>query len=344
MKKRWPSIVLGLVVSIAALAYLFRRDMSGVGDELQHARYWVAVPCLMLSAGGLWLRSLRWRVLLDYRLAPDHSFHILNISYFINAVLPFRVGELVRAILAARVDPPVRVLTSLSSILVERVLDTLAVFALLGLTLAVLPVGVEIGLVGALLGLGAVIGGIVLVFFANHPGQAHRLLGLTGRVVPLLRRATVHEWLDHLLDGIAPLASVRSTLLLVWWTAISWAASVVAGYVALYTIFDDPTWGASMAMIALASFVIAVPAVPGNLGPFETAVAFSLAAAGLVNNASDAPSVAFAVLLHLFNLIVYIGLGLVGVWAESVSLGEVTRAAQALRAKIGPVPEPEVDG
>lgn len=238
----------------------------------------------------------------------------------------------------------VRVLTSLSSILVERVLDTLAVFALLGLTLAVLPVGVEIGLVGALLGLGAVIGGIVLVFFANHPGQAHRLLGLTGRVVPLLRRATVHEWLDHLLDGIAPLASVRSTLLLVWWTAISWAASVVAGYVALYTIFDDPTWGASMAMIALASFVIAVPAVPGNLGPFETAVAFSLAAAGLVNNASDAPSVAFAVLLHLFNLIVYIGLGLVGVWAESVSLGEVTRAAQALRAKIGPVPEPEVDG
>jgi uncharacterized protein (TIRG00374 family) len=333
MKKRWPSLVVGLIVSVIALVYLLRRDLSGVRDELLHARYWAVIPCMVLSAVGLWLRSVRWRVLLSGRLSPRHSFHILNISYFINGVLPLRVGELARAALATRVDPPVRALTSLSTILVERLLDTLAVFGLVGLTLAILPVGLKIGFVGIVLGVGAVIGVIVLAVLAARPAWAHTLLDGTGRIVPLLRRPMLHEWLDHGLEGITLLASPRATLLAVWWTAASWAMSVTAGYVMLYAIFDHPTWAASMAMIALASFVVAVPAVPGNLGPFEASVAFGLAAAGLVDHAADAPSVAFALLLHLVNLGTYILLGLIGLWVEEVSLGEVTRAAQVLRTR-----------
>jgi hypothetical protein len=283
----------------------------------------------MVSVFGLWLRSLRWRVLLDNRLSHKDSFHILNISYFINGVLPLRVGELARAALATQADPPVRALTCLSTVLVERLLDTLAVFALIGLTLAILPVGLEIGVVGAVLGIGAIIGVIVLAIFAARPTLAHAILN----AIPLLRRPALHEWLDHLLDGIKPLASVRASLLAVGWTAAAWGTSVIAGYIILYSVFDDPTWVASMAMIALASFVVAVPAVPGNLGPFEASVAFALAGAGLVAEPSDAPSVAFALLLHVTNLATYILMGLIGLWAQDVGLGDVTRAAQNLRLR-----------
>jgi uncharacterized protein (TIRG00374 family) len=333
MRKRWPSIILGLAVSVIALGYLFRRDLGGVQDELLGARYWTVIPCIALSTIGLWLRSLRWRVLLDRRISHRDSFHILNVSYFVNGVLPLRVGELVRAVLAARLDPPVQVLTSLSTILVERLLDTLAVFALIGLTLAILHAGLQIGLVGVVLGIGSVTGVMVLAVFAARPDWAHRLLDLVGRIVPPLRRPSLHRWLDHLLDGIRPLASARATLLAVGWTAAGWTMSVIAGYALLYAIFDRPTWTASMAMIALASFVVAVPAVPGNLGPFEAAVVFGLASAHLVPNATAAPAVAFALLLHVVNLLTYISLGLIGLWVENVSLGEVTRAAQSLRRK-----------
>jgi len=88
-----------------------------------------------------------------------------------------------------------------------------------------------------------------------------------------------------------------------------------------------------MAMVALASFVVAVPAVPGNLGPFEAAVAFGLAGAGLVSQASDAPSVAFALLLHVVNLATYILMGLIGLWVENVGLGEIMQAAQSVRTR-----------
>ena len=92
MKKRWPSLLLGLAVSIIALVYLFRRDLGGVRDELASARYWTVLPVMAISLLGLWLRSIRWRVLLNGRLSPGESFHILNISYFVNGVLPLRVG------------------------------------------------------------------------------------------------------------------------------------------------------------------------------------------------------------------------------------------------------------
>ncbi len=335
IRARLPSILVGLVISVVALAYLFRRDIGGVQAELAGANYWYVIPCIAVSALGLWLRSLRWRVLLEGRISPRHSFHILNVSYFVNGVLPLRVGEVVRAVLAARIDPPVPVLTSLSTIVLERLLDTLAVFALVGLTLLVLPVGLKIGFVGAVLGVGTVIGVLVLALFAARPHWAHGVLDAFARVIVPLRGERLHRWLDHFLAGIEPLASPRKTLLLVWWTGIAWAASVAAGYVLLFAVFDAPGWTASMAFVALASFAIAVPAVPGNLGPFEAAVVFALASTDMVAEPTDAPAVAFALLLHAVNLVTYIGLGLVGLWAEDVRLGELTQAARALQAREG---------
>ncbi len=342
MKKRLPSLVLGLAVSIIAMAYLLRRDLGGVRDELLHAHYWLILPCLLFTAAGLWLRAMRWRVLLNNRLSFKDSFHIMNVGYFMNAVLPLRIGEVARAFLATQADPPVRVLTSLSTILVERLIDTLAVFVLIGLILAILPVGLEIGIAGIVLGVGAVIGIIVLAIFAAKPAWAHRVLDGGGRIIPFLRRPRFHEWMDHLLDGIAPLRSVRAMLLTLGWTALAWATSVAAGYALLYAIFDKPTWVASMAMIAFASFAVAVPAVPGNLGPFEAAIVFGLAAANLVDHASDAPAVAFALLLHVVNAGSYILFGLAGLWAKGVNLGDVLAAAQALRTRgRDPLPDAE---
>jgi uncharacterized protein (TIRG00374 family) len=335
-KRRWPGMLLGALVSVVALWLLLRRDFGGVQDELAHARYWTVLPCLIVSVIGLWLRSIRWRVLLPGRLSAAHSFHILNVSYFINAVLPLRVGELARAGLAARLDPPVPVLTSLSTILVERLLDTLAVFALIGITLAMLPTGFEVGVLGIVLGVGALVGVTVLAVVAARPAWAHRLLDEVGRYVSIFRRPALRTWLDHLLDGIAPLASLRSALLALGWTVFAWAVSVIAGYVLLFAIFDDPTWAAAMALVGLASFAIAVPAVPGNLGPFEAAVVFALASADLVPTMTAAPAIAFALLLHVVNLVTYIAAGLFGLWAEDVRLADVARTARHIQINHAP--------
>ena len=77
----------------------------------------------------------------------------------------------------------------------------------------------------------------------------------------------------------------------------------------------------------------AIEAVPGNLGPFEAATVFALASTELVAEPTDAPAVAFALLLHAVNLLTYVSMGLIGVWAEDVRLGELTRAARLLQGR-----------
>ena len=201
-----------MVISVVALALLLRRDLTGVRDELLHARYWAVAPCVALSVAGLWLRGVRWRVLLNGRLPLARSFHILNVSYFINGVLPLRVGELARAVLAARAEPPVPVLTSLSTIVVERLLDTLAVFALIGLTLLALPVGLEIGLMGAALGVGAVVGVIVLAVFARRPAWATGCWTAWARGSAAAPRKGP-RLAGQVLAGLVPLGSPRLALL-----------------------------------------------------------------------------------------------------------------------------------
>ncbi len=84
--------------------------------------------------------------------------------------------------------------------------------------------------------MGAVVGVIVLAVFARRPAWAHRLLDGLGRVVPLLRREKVHDWLDEVLAG----------LWFRWWSprlrckrsAGRWhlAMSVIAGYVMIFAI------------------------------------------------------------------------------------------------------------
>ena len=79
--------------------------------------------------------------------------------------------------------------------------------------------------------------------------------------------------------------------------------------------------------------------MPGNLGPFEASIAFALAGVELVSEPSDAPAVAMAILLHLTNLATYIGMGLIGLWVQDVSLGELTRRANSLRPMVEREPD-----
>ncbi len=115
--KRWQSILLGLIVSVATLAYALRGvRLDQLGDEFARGRYVYILPALVFILLGLTLRAFRWRALLNGRIDIIHSFHILNVSYLFNVLLPLRLGEVVRAFLATRLQPPVAMFTSLSSV------------------------------------------------------------------------------------------------------------------------------------------------------------------------------------------------------------------------------------
>ncbi len=335
--KRWSSVLLAVAVSVGALAYALRGvQLDQLRDELVGGRYVYVLPSVLLIVLGLVLRGVRWQALLNGRIAVGHSFNILNVGQFFNNLLPLRLGEVVRAFLASRLDPPISMFTSLSSVVVERLTDVLAVVIFVVIAVAIAPVTPEIEAAAKVSGALAVIGMLLLAIFAARPALAHRLLDLVLRIAPFLERFHVRRLVDRTLEGIAPLGSVRGALTVFGWTAASWAASAAITYVLMFTFYDQPRWNAALLMTSIASLAIALPAVPGSVGPFEAAVVLGLTAGGMADPGSpeqQTRAVACAVLFHVVTVGSYAFLGMIGLSQERISLGEALRAARQLASR-----------
>lgn len=323
--KHWRVGLLGLVISLLAIYFIVSQvDMALLGDALLHARYGYVVPTVIFLLAGLVTRAARWRVLLNRGLSLYRAFSITNVSYLVNGVLPLRMGEVARVFLASRVNPPVAVFKSASSIVVERMLDLLAVLLMLGFALATSPTLSDDYRSVALLTMPLLIMGfVVLVVVASQRKLAQRLLARLSAMVSILQRWPLSVWLDHFLDGLLPLARPRLLVLALFWTGLSWGFSLVAGYILMFAFFEQASWSATALYIAAAAFVIAVPAVPGNIGTYQWAIMLALSALGY--GEPTAPMiVSFAVVVHAVNLLVYVVMGTLGFLQEGITLGQLT--------------------
>jgi len=326
--KRWRFALIGLLVSLLAGAFFISQmNLAQFGEALQNARLIMVPPTALLIVLGLTARAVRWRVLLGAGLPFWRAFHILNVAYFANGILPLRLGELARAYLASLGDPSVPPLRSLSTVIVERLLDVLAVLVLMALALAFAPLPDVLRASALLFAPLTFVGFVVLVIVAGQRERALAFVRRWGGDLPF----DLVAFTGHFLDGLAPLTQPRAFALALVWTAISWSFSVASGYVLMFAFFPQGDLAATLLFTSAASFAVAVPAVPGNLGTYEASVWVGLAAMGYGEPLAIAT--AFAVTIHGLNLFLNALLGAIGLYAEGVSLGQLQRGVRGLRTK-----------
>lgn len=320
----------GLVIS--GLAFLFiitQIDLGLFAEAWVSARYIYLLPCILFLLLGLVTRALRWQVLLDGKLPLIRAFSIMNVAYLVNGVLPLRIGEVARVYLATQVRKPVPVMQTTSSIIVERLLDLLAVVILMLLALAVGPVPRELQQAGTFGLITALAGFAILMILAARRNLLHRLIAQLIRWLPALKRLNLDHWLDQFLDGLQPIFQPRTFLLAVMWTAISWLLSVIAGYLLMFAFFDEGSWAATALYIAAAAFAIALPAVPGNIGTYEASILLALVAMGYEQSST---AIAFAVMVHAVNVFVHASTGIIGFIQEGVSLEQLSQGVRRIQS------------
>lgn len=330
--KHWRIGLLGLVISLLAIYFIVSQvDLNRLGTALVTARYIYLVPAGLLLVVALVPRAIRWRVLLNETIPLKRAFSILNVSYLVNGVLPLRMGEVARAVLASRVDPPVPVLKSASSIIVERMLDLLAVLVLLGFALATSPTLPDDYRAAALFFIPLLVAAFgVLIVLASQRTRLHAVLAAVVRRVAVLQRLNVTAWVDHFLDGLLPLTRPALLFQALFWTGVSWGFSVAAGYILMFAFYEQASWSATALYIAAAAFVIAVPAVPGNIGTYEWAIMLAMSAVGY-GAATDPTNISFGVVVHALNLGVYAVMGTLGFVQEGISLSQLTADVEGYR-------------
>ncbi|MEL6525773.1 MAG: lysylphosphatidylglycerol synthase transmembrane domain-containing protein, partial [Chloroflexota bacterium] len=235
ISNRLKAGLLGIIVSALALGFIITQlNLDTFIQAWQQADYSYVVPCLLLLLLGLFTRAARWRVLLRDQLPYKRTFSIMNVAYLVNGVLPFRIGEVARVYLVSRTKNAIPVFETTSTIIVERLLDLLAIAVMVLLALALGPVPPEIQTASIAATVAALVGFAVLIALANWRDHSAKLVQLILTVMPFISEKLaerLHAWFMQFLDGLLPLTKPSMLLLAVGWTAISWAVSIAAGYV-----------------------------------------------------------------------------------------------------------------
>ena len=313
---RFLGAVAGTAAVVAIGALLARRvDLSSLsGADI--AWSWIAAS-LLLNLASIAGKAIVWKAALD--ALPGHrpvrSAHIVPpvfIGFLLNTVLFARIGELARVAILARRQRLAGESIPATTIAGTALAEQLVLGAALALTVAALaPVLHLPHLVWQLVGVFA------LVLVAASGAAMLVLRSVRGRLAGLL---------SGLARGQALFACPRATAVALLAGTASWAAQI-AGIWAALEAFHIHVGLAGAGLVFVSSTIVQLfPFWPGNLGIFQLGVAGPLVSAYAVSTAN---AVAFSVGLQLVEGVLGVGLGLVFLAREGLSLSGARRLASA---------------
>jgi uncharacterized protein (TIRG00374 family) len=316
---RLLKIVLGLAVSAALLVYLFwHADLRAVGARLLDTHWGFLAASIALNLGSLWARTRRWSYLFPPGPPPASLFNAVMIGYMANNLLPLRAGEVVRAYVVIRRGQ--RFWTTVTTMVVERVLDGLAIGLILASLFLLIPIPRELewaalAFLSVDLALIAFLGA-----FALAPARCKGLARvLTGGRPALAARA------DRLLDtfdaGLAGVRAPRHVAPLLGWSCLIWLALVASIWTGFQAARLDLPVVAAWTTLGFLGLGVSLPSSPGFVGVIQAAVVTALRLFGVPYD--DALS--FSLLFHASQFVPVTVWGLVLLFVEHVSLAEAVR-------------------
>jgi hypothetical protein len=252
------------------------------------------------------------------------------IGFMANNLLPARAGEFARAYVVKR-QAPVRFITALATIGVERLFDGLLMLALMAVAIAApsFPANTIVGGVslphlasGAALVFLALL--VVAFIVAVHPAPWLRLADrLTRAVLPERFAHRVNDLLHGLIEGLVVLRNPGRVVTVLWWSLVQWVVNA-ASFALCFKAFglSVPAVG-SFLLQGILGFGVAIPSSPGYAGVFETATKVTLQ----LYHVDPSRALAYALTYHLTTFIPVTALGLYSLSRVRLHLGDLRGAA-----------------
>lgn len=321
-RRRWPILVVGFLVSAALLWYALRDlHLGEVWAALKSARYIWLVPGVAVYFVSVWFRAWRWGFLLRSikRVATHRLFPVVVIGYMGNDILPFRLGEVLRAYVLWRRDG-INVGATLTTAVLERLFDglTMLLFVLFGLLFV--PLSAFLSRLVTFAGVIFLSALVVFLFLASRPEWLRRIAQVViERAVPARLRSPLLGLSEGVIAGLASLRRGGDVLVLFGVTLVVWLIET-AKYWLVSLAFPDLhlSYVGIMLMGGAVNLLTALPSLPGYIGTFETGITI-LRGIG----APPASAGSYVLVLHAILLVPVTLLGLVFMAIEGVRWTEI---------------------
>ena len=300
--------------------------------HVRSARISLLVLALACVGASLWLRAIRWQYLLD-PIGPTRFRTVFRagvIGFAALAVLPARVGDLLRPYIVARQDG-LPVSSAFATIVMERVLDLIAVLALMALyvwgfadTSAWPPALLRpIELSTAVGGLAAVAMIVVMWVLATHPERIGTFVTATDRVLPRRWAVRLGEVASSFSSGFAVTRAPRDLMLALLFSFPLWLVIAGETWAVTEALHIDMPFVGTFLLQAMLVVGVAVP-TPGGVGSYHEAYRVGVTT---FFNATNDQAVAAAILVHIISFVPIVLIGVVFMAQDGLSFGRLRELA-----------------
>jgi uncharacterized protein (TIRG00374 family) len=329
---RWhlvvPMVLLGAIVFAVLVIY---GDLPELSRSLREFPLSYLPIILALSLANYLLRLVRWTYylhILGVDIPASHNV-LIFFSGFSMTISPGKVGDLAKCYLLSEAHR-VPVSRSSPALIMERVTDLAAVFALTAWGVAVLP--------GRLV----ILGGAAVVIVAAALGAI--LVVSHGR---LLRLPLVRRWETEIVESrenVKRLLSAKALIVGVSLAVLAWLSEGVGLWVVLRGLDADLSLGRAVSVYAAATLIGALVLLPGGIVGTETSMVGLLQRMDV--NRADASAATIIIRLCTLWFAVLLGFAALGllywfVLRRKPGLAEVAVEAVALDTPVQGTTETE---
>lgn len=307
------SNLLHWVVALALAAVLLYFSLRGIDwrqvwSTLATTRLGYVALMVIVGMGSLYLRAVRWRVLLlsagPVRLST--AFWATCACYFGNNYLPARAGELIRTV-AVDAEAGLGRTFILTTALSERIVDAVALVLISSLVLLTLPT--RPGWYAAAARPFAIIGICGVLGIAILPKLERFWNALLDRTpVPERFRGRLKQILEQVLYGLRAFHDTRRLIAFVALTAAIWSIDAVSTIFAAKSLDIDLNFPITFLLLTGLGLGSALPSTPGYVGIYQFVAVTVLAPFGF----DRAAVIAFTLLLQALQ---YLTTGVWGLFA-----------------------------
>ena len=348
--KRFLQVVVGLTVGFLLLYLPFRHvAWDRVLSAIEDMSVWGLILAIVLITLTFFARVQRWSYIVRTAkwVSFRHMFNATQIGFFMNFLLPFRTGELVRAAVLSRLAR-LPVGKSLAMVALDRMTDLVGLAAVIVVTaFAYAPtgpvvripketLGVEVAFPTSLIAKAEVfVIALLFVMAASlvvlYLNQA-LMLRISDRCLGWISKRFAnwaHTFLQHFAEGLHVFRSASDMLKSIFFSLVTWGLflSIIAILARAFHI--DCPWYTPFVTELLVAGAISLPISPGLIGQFHLpiVIAFMMVVPGM----DISKAVAFAWVLYLVNLIPVVVLGGISMFWEGFGLVELTRSGSAAK-------------
>jgi len=269
--------ILGVLISVIGLYYAFRQiNFWELWISIKNVNFILVILAIVILLLSNVIRAWRWQILVkpikDVSFEP--AFSSIMIGYFGNSVLPFRMGEFLRAFVVAD-KTSLTASTAFGTIVIERILDFIGLSIVILLIMTVYPL--------TSVGGSIIIGVIVLsltafIFFFLFGGFKSSLLVKIEKL-SLLRIGLLHKillFIKNFLDGATTIRATNKLGIILLYTLIIWIMYYCSTYLATIATGIELEWFGFGVLLISTTLAISIPAAPGYVGTYHAAAVYIL--------------------------------------------------------------------